>query len=306
VKDLKVAVCLTTKDNDYQREQANAAEATARQLGVKAQIIYGEGDAVAQSQQVLSLIQADASQRPDAIMCEPVGTGLAQVAQSAAAANIGWAILNRDVDYIPDLRRRYKVPVFGLSTDNDQVGRIQGQQATALCPAGGIAFLIQGPAMSTPAQRRMEGFNKTRPTNLQVRAIRGQWTEESAYAAAQSWLRLSTSHQVTVNIVIAQNDEMALGARRAFEDATSGAERQRFLNLPFLGCDGVPATGQAWVRSAQLTATVVIPANTGTAMEMIVRALRTGIQPPEHTYTVAKSFPEAERLTARSATSGAE
>jgi len=29
-------------------------------------------------------------------------------------------------------------------------------------------------------------------------------------------------------------------------------EQQRWLNLPFTGCDGQPATGQAWVRDGQL------------------------------------------------------
>jgi ribose transport system substrate-binding protein len=300
VQNLKIAVCLITRDNDYQREQADSAESVARKLGVKLQILYGEGDSITQSQLLLELIQSP-SLRPDGIVCETAGTGLSQVAQAAAAANVGWAILNHDVDYLGQLRSRYKVPVFSVSTDNEEVGRIQARQLAALCPTGGTALFLQGPSMSTAAQHRLNGFNQTKPANLQTRAVRAQWTEESAYAAVQSWLRLSTSHQVPICAVVAQNDSMAVGARRAFEETTSGLEREQLLSIPFLGCDGVPSTGQSWVRSGLLTATVITPPNTGVGLEMLVDALRSGKQAPEQTMTVVKSFPEVERLVARKA-----
>src|SRR5438445_7104821 len=38
---------------------------------------------------------------------------------------------------------------------------------------------------------------------------------------------------------------------------SSQSERERWLALPFTGCDGMPDTGQAWVRSGLLAATVV-------------------------------------------------
>ncbi len=304
VQNLTIAVCLITRNNDYQREQAEAAESVARQLGLKLQIVYGEGDSITQSQLLLQMIQTP-SMRPDGIVCETAGTGLVQVAQAAAAANVGWAILNCDADYLGQLRGKYKVPVFAVSTDNEEVGRIQGRQLAALCPNGGTALFLQGPSMSAAAQHRLSGINQTKPFNLILRALRAQWTEESAYAAVQSWLRLSTSHQVRICAVVAQNDSMALGARRAIEETTSGTERDQLLSVPFLGCDGVPATGQAWVRNGQLTATVVTPPNTGIAIEMLVSSLRTGKQPAEHTMTVAKSFPEVERLSPTKAGSSA-
>jgi ABC-type sugar transport system substrate-binding protein len=40
MKKLKFLVSLTTNDNDYQIEQAAAAEEAARRLGVEVQIIY--------------------------------------------------------------------------------------------------------------------------------------------------------------------------------------------------------------------------------------------------------------------------
>ena len=89
---------------------------------------------------------------------------------------------------------------------------------------------------------------------------------------------------------------MALGARKAFQDMPSSESRDRWLNLPFIGCDGMPKTGQAWVRSKLLAATVIVPANAGQAVEMLVHAVRTGNIPPERTLTKPISFPALDAL----------
>ena len=81
---MQVLISLTTIDNDYQQEQAAAAEAAARLLGVQIRIVHAENDAIKQSQQLLEAIQS-APSRPSAIVLEPVGTALPKVAQAAAA-----------------------------------------------------------------------------------------------------------------------------------------------------------------------------------------------------------------------------
>jgi ABC-type sugar transport system substrate-binding protein len=58
MKKMSVLVSLTTKDNDYQQEQAAAAEQAARRLGIDVQIVFADNDAITQSQQLLKVIQA--------------------------------------------------------------------------------------------------------------------------------------------------------------------------------------------------------------------------------------------------------
>src|ERR1700757_1605873 len=112
MKRLSFVVSLTNDDNDYQQEQAAAAERAGRRFGVDVKIIHAGNDALAQSQQLLQFVQNTSAPRPDAIMFEPAGgTAFPQVARAAAAAGIGWVVLNHDVDYISELRRTYKVPV---------------------------------------------------------------------------------------------------------------------------------------------------------------------------------------------------
>lgn len=293
----KILVSLTTNDNDYQREQAASAEEAAKRAGVEIQIIYADNDAINQSQQLLKAIQAPAGTRPDAVVFEPVGTGLPQVAKAAAGAGVGWVVLNREVEYIAELRRTTKAPVFVVTTDHLEVGRIQGRQIAALLPQGGSVLYIQGPSGSDAAQQRTNGMQETKPENVQVRAMKAQWTEASAYQAVSSWLRLSTSRDVTVGVISGQDDSMALGARKAFQEQTAGANRDKWLALPFIGCDGMPETGQAWVRDGSLAATVIVPANAGQAVEMLAQALAKGTQPPERTLTIPRSYPAVEVLS---------
>jgi ABC-type sugar transport system substrate-binding protein len=135
---LRFVLSLMTRENDYQLEQAAAAQQAAAGHGVELQILFAENDAITQGTQLLKIIQAGDAQRPDAILCEPVGGPcLPQVARAAVAAGIPWAILNRDADYVHELRKTSKLAVFSLSPDQKEIGRIQGQQLAVLVRNGG-------------------------------------------------------------------------------------------------------------------------------------------------------------------------
>lgn len=296
MKRLRFLVSLTNNDNDYQQEQAAAAQKAAGRLGVDAEIIHADNDALKQSQQLLHYIQDSGAVRPDAILFEPAGgTAFPQVARAAVAAGIGWVVLNHEADYIGELRKGFKAPVFEITSDHEEVGKIQGLQFAALLPAGGSILYIEGPANSSAARDRTKGMNKTKPANIQVKSMRANWTEESAYKTVSSWLRLRTSMESQVDLVGAQDDSMAMGARKAFHEIAEN-ERARWMKIPITGCDGMPKTGQAWVRNGTLAATIFIRPNTDLAMEMLVGALRDGAAVPERKITEPESVPSLEEL----------
>ncbi len=298
MKRLRVVVSLITQDNDYQVEQAVAAEEAARRLGVDVQVFYADGDSIQQSQQILAFVQAKPEDRPDGIILEPVGgPALPQVGRAAAASGIAWVILNREVEYVSQLRRAFRVPVFVVVNDNHEIGRIQGRQLAALLPDGGSVLYIQGPSEADASKLRTAGMYETKPANVHVKTMKGSWTEASAFKAVTAWLRLSTSQQSHIDLIAAQNDAMAAGAKKAFQQFSyEGEGRDRWVSLPFLGVDGLPKTGQAWVRSSVLTATIVTPPIAGTAVDMLIRALQTHAMPPETTLVTAHSFPELSAL----------
>ena len=298
MKRLSFLVSLTNDDNDYQQEQATAAEKAARRLGVDVKIIHASNDPLMQSQQLLQYVQGSSTTRPDAIMFEPAGgTAFPQVARAAAAAGIGWVVLNFDVDYILELRRQYKVPMCSITSDHEEIGRIQGMQFAALMPNGGSVLYIEGPNNSSAAKQRSIGMNQSKPANVQVKTLRANWTEESSYKAVSSWLRLQTSQQSRIDLVGAQDDSMAMGARKAFSEIAE-SDRARWMKIPVTGCDGMPKTGQAWVRNGSLAATIYIRPNTDLAIEMLVEAFKSGTMLPDRKVTQPESIPSLTELAA--------
>lgn len=297
---LRFLVSLTNNDNDYQIEQRESAEQAMRKTGVDVQIIHAQNDAISQSTQILKAVQSPKELQPDAIIFEPVGgTALPQVARAAVSAGIGWVVLNRDAAYIEELRKTTTTPLFAISSDHMEIGRIQGRQMAALLRGGGAVLYIQGPSENSAAKERTAGMQETKPASVQVTLLKAQWTQESAQRAVRSWLKLTTSQRATVDLVAAQDDSMAMGARDAFKELTNEDERERWLKLPFTGCDGLPKTGQAWVRSGLLAATVFVPPNAGQAVEMLVDAIQNKKKPPERVMTAPVSIPALDALTRR-------
>jgi len=296
MKRCRIVVSLTNDDNDYQQAQAVAADKAGRRLDAEVKIIHAGNDALTQSQQLLQCVQASADLRPDAIVFEPAGgTAFPQVARAAVAAGIGWVVLNHEADYLAELRNRFQVPVFAISSDHQEVGKIQGKQVAALLPNGGSVLYIEGPPNSSAAKERTRGMMRSKPANVQLKSLRANWTEDSAYRTVSSWLRLRTSVESRIDLVAAQDDSMAVGAKKAFNEIAE-EERARWMKVPVIGCDGMPKTGQAWVRNGTLAATIYIRPNADLAIEMLVQAIRAGVSVPEVNLTVPESVPALESL----------
>ncbi len=304
MEKLSVVVSLITEQNDYQREQAASAQAAAAKLGASVQIIYANNDAVHQTQQVLQFIQ-EPNKRPDAIIVEPVGTGMRQVAKAAVSAGIAWCVINARVDYLKELRQRALVPVFSVISDHEEIGRIQGQQINAILGEEGCVLYLEGPGVGDVARLRTKGMMSSKPPKVSIKTLKGDWTQRSGYNAVRSWLGLSTSRELHVGMIACQNDDMAVGARHAFEEITDTKERDQWLSLPITGCDGVPKAGQAWVRQGRLAATIYSPPLVGDAMQLLATSRIGGTQPEERTLIAPSSFPALGELKRkRSATAG--
>jgi ribose transport system substrate-binding protein len=300
---LTFALSLITRESDYQQEQAICAQECARRANVDLEITYADDDAIKQSQQLLEVVQ-NRSREVNALILEPAGrTAFPQVARAAAAAGLGWVVMNRSDNSITELRQRYDFPIYSVTEDHNETGRILGRQVAALLPKGGVLLCLQGPSGSPVSDLRLAGMAETKPANIDLKFLRSpHWTEEGGYNAVTAWLRLSTSHDAHFIGVMGQSDLIALGAYRAFRDHTTGEKRDRWLGLPFLGVNGLKL-GRDAVQRGTLAATVVVPSSAGAAVESLVRAYREGVRPPERIFVTPKSFPELAVLASRSETS---
>jgi ribose transport system substrate-binding protein len=296
VNKTRLLLSVMNEDNDFQIEQVNSARRAAARCGADLEILCPHDDGILQSQQLLERIQCAADVRPSAIIFEPAGsTTLPHVARAAAAAAITWGVLSRDAEYIAELRSAYRTPAFVVTPDHKEMGRIQGRQLAALLPRGGMVLYIQGPSHSKAATLRYEGLLETKPEDIQLRIVKGHWTESSAEKAVHSWLGLSTSRTTEIAAVCAQDDSMAMGARKAFERSDKEL-RHSWRQILFLGCDGMAKTGQEWVRQGLLAATVFNPPTAPVAIDLVAGFLREGTMPPPRTLTQARSIPDIAML----------
>ncbi len=300
MEKLNILVSLITDQNDYQLEQAASAQVAASRIGANLQIIYANNDAVQQTQQILEFIQ-NPNKRPDAILVEPVGTGMPQVAKAAVSAGIAWVLINSKVEYLSQLRQHATVPVFSMISDHEAIGRIQGQQMAAILGEQGCVLYIEGPAVRDVSRLRTKGMMATKPAGIKLKTLKGDWTRQSGYHAVKSWLSLSTSRELHVGLISCQNDDMAMGARQAFEEMGDLKERDSLMSLPITGCDGVPKAGQTWVKQGRITATIFCPPLLGNAIQLLSESHRNGSQPDETTLSSASSFPALDDLTKKRA-----
>ena len=299
MKKLKFLVSLRKPESSYQRQNADAAQEAANRLGVGVRIEFAGSDAIDQSDQLLRVIHSAPDLRPDGILCAPAGTTMMQVARSAAAAGIGWAVLSREVAYIEDLRRGCQTPMFSVRIDHKEVGRIQARQMAALLPQGGLALCLLGPSAHPNTQERLSSLLSDKPANIQLKTLTADWTQEGAHKAVARWLRLRTRHDPPVNLVAAQNDEMAIGAREALKQEVHASELESWMRLPYLGSVCSPDTGPEWIRQGLLTASIINPSTASVALEMMLQAIQTKTQPPERTLLSPTSCPEIEKLRSR-------
>lgn len=293
----RILLSLMTEENDFQLEQAASARRAAEGQQLDLQILFAGNDTITQSTQILRAIQGDAALRPDAVIFEPVGgTALPQVARAASSASIGWCVLINIPEYLADLRHSAKAPVFAVGTDQEEIGRIQARQFAALLPRGGSALYIQGPSEHFAAKQRTLGLQSTLPQNIRISGLRGNWTEEGAARSVTSWLKLTAANKIRVDLVAAQNDLMALAARKVFQGVSDIMERERWMSTPFVGVDGLPKTGQAWVRDELLSATVIMPPCAGHAVTLMMEALTKQKPVPEKNWLPPQSFPAMDEL----------
>jgi ABC-type sugar transport system substrate-binding protein len=124
-------------------------------------------------------------------------------------------------------------------------------------------------------------------SKIVVKVLDGEWTESSGEHAVSSWLRLSASQNYEVNLIGAQNDAMAVGARKAV-----AARRPAWSSLPFTGCDGLRNGGRRLVDEGQLAATVILQSNAGPAIDLIKVFLKSGSRPPATVVLQPQPYPE--------------
>ncbi len=200
----------------------------------------------------------------DAILISPKeAPGLTGVVKEATEAGIPVVVLDRDVNY-----KDYACFVGG---DNKLIGRAAGKVAIDMLggpgKAKGVIYEICGGLASTPGQERRDGFHEAVDKEKGIKIIGGldgDWKKDKAYSIFQDALKANAG----IDIVYAHNDPMAHGAYLAAKAA--GRETE----MKFIGIDALPEEGIRWVKTGELTATLLYPTPGEMGLDVAMKILK--------------------------------
>jgi ribose transport system substrate-binding protein len=300
MKDRTIGVFLLARQNEYQRLQEASALAMAHHLKVPVDIHFSESDAHIQMEQIYAFIHAHP---PGSVLVveSVVDDTFEPVARHAALAGMGWLLLHRVVAYMERLRREFSsLPIGTVTSDQKEIGRIQGKHFEALLSGNGNVLYVQGPAGSSIAADRLSGMKEVvDATPIKYHLVRGDWSEESGEKAVAKWLEDNRT-RIPVQLVGCQNDAMAVGALRALARAALSYRQPDLGTMLVTGVDGNPEYGVPLVDRKRLAATIIMPPAAGQAVQLIHEAWTTeGFSPPPITRLPVRSYPDLALVALR-------
>jgi hypothetical protein len=184
-------------------------------------------------------------------------------------------------------------PLGTVSTDHAAIGRVQGGQVLRLA-RGGSVLCVTGPRRSSAAQERLDALRATVGAGADlVDTEAGEWTEAAGITAFGDWYRVFKSRNPALAAVAAQSDELVMGVRSAIRALPDAGHRAALETARLLGVDACPAFGRRLVDDGTLAASVVAPANTGLALELLHAFWREGRPLPARSFTTPSPYPPA-------------
>ncbi|MBU6400467.1 MAG: substrate-binding domain-containing protein [Verrucomicrobia bacterium] len=152
-----------------------------------------------------------------------------------------------------------------IGADNKKIGHAAGQWIVKQLGGKGKVVELEGLMTSTPGQDRHAGFREAiAGTGIDVIFEADmKWLEPNARTEMESALARFDK----IDLVYAHNDPGAHGAYLAAQAA--GRDKQ----MLFVGIDGLPSEGQAYVRQGILSATFEYPTGGGEAIDTALKIL---------------------------------
>ncbi len=218
---LKIGATFYSLQNEFTMRMDNAAKKWAEQNGVDYTSYDGNYDASTQLSQVETMI-ADGC---DAIILNPQdAVACAAAVEKAHSAGIPVVGVNTMVE--SDLLTSY-VGSQDVSAGED----IMQYMVDYLGKDAFNIVIIEGPMGQSAQLQRIEGIENIMakyPNIKELARNTANWSRSEAMTLMETWI---STYGDKIDAVIAENDEMALGAREAIEAAGK--------DIPCIGIDGI-------------------------------------------------------------------
>ncbi|MFC6339777.1 substrate-binding domain-containing protein [Pseudomonas sp. CCM 7891] len=228
--DIKIGVSMSQFDDTwltYLREDMDKqAKSYPKADGVQLQFEDARADVVKQLSQVENFI----SQKVDAIVVNPVDTASTdRITKAAVAAGIPLIYVNRRPDQT-DLPKG----VVTVTSNDVEAGKLQMQYLAEKMGGKGKIVILLGDLANNSTTNRTNGVKEVLAKYPDIKIEQEQtgiWLRDKGMTLVNDWLTQGREF----NAVIANNDEMAIGAAMALK--TAGVEKGSVL---IGGVDGTP------------------------------------------------------------------
>ena len=252
-----IGVSLMNLSSEFIVMLKESMETKARELGVQLIVNDAQRDAATQVRQAENFI----AQRVDAIILNPCEFEASSPAVDKALA-AGIAVVNVNSE-------TRSAPTAFVGSRDEESGRLaMGYIAQRLNGRGNV-LMMHGFMGQTAQIKRDQGAREILAKNPGLKLLADQtaeWDRAKALTLMENWIQ---SHGPRINAVFAQNDEMAMGAVIALEQAKM-KDRVIVAGVDAIA-DALPA-----VKQGRLDATVFQDAKGqgGTAVETALKIIR--------------------------------
>lgn len=239
--DYRIGVSIARVDDNFMTYVRNGLDTAAKQQGVKIQFEDAQGDVVRQLNQVEGFL----NQKVDAVIVLPVDTSAtANITRAAVAAKTPLVYVNRHPD-----ERTLPKGVVTVASNDIEAGQLQMRYLAEKLGGKGSVAIIMGDLAQNATHDRTEGAKQVLKEFPGIKVVEQQsaeWQRNKGMDLTSNWLLAGTQFDA----IVANNDEMAIGAGMALQQAGKAKGE-----VAIVGIDGLP-DGLAAVKRGLLAASV--------------------------------------------------
>ena len=265
-------------ESEWRTANTESIKQAAKDAGIELKF----SDAQQKQENQIKAIRSFIAQKVDVIGFSPVvETGWEPVLREAKAAKIPVILTDRTVDVKDD-----SLWVTFMGSDFLEEGRKAGRWLTENVKGNDVKIVeLQGTVGSGPAIDRKKGFEeiiKGKPQYKIVRSQTGDFTRAKGKEVMQAFLKADPK----VNVLYAHNDDMAIGAIQAIEEA--GLKPGKDITI--ISVDGVKGAFEA-MMAGKLNVTVECSPLLGPQLMATVKDVVAGKPVPKRIVTKEGIFP---------------
>lgn len=221
---------------------------------------YDSQDAGGDPAKQNNIIDTFVVRKPKVLLVSPTETSVQGSIEKAFDEGISVILLDRGID-----SEKYTTLIGG---DNTEIGREAAEYVAKRLNGKGTVLMIQGIAQATPTKDRKGGFLEVMKKYPDIKIIEG---DDCGYQRqkARSYMETFLLKGEKIDCVYAHNDEMAIGARLAWDASNPSGPAPIFV-----GIDGCQQEVVDMIKEGKLDATFKYPTPGAKGIEIAAEIIK--------------------------------